>query len=257
MNNKFTQRAQKSLAEAERIASELGHTYIGTEHILYGLVSEGEGVASKLLEGKGASAERIREIISDYAGVGTKTSLSASDMTPRSKKIIELSAYEASNTYSHYIGTEHLLLALLSENDSVGLKILNSMNINVNELRSELIAFFTNSSATRQKNQKKRAGASSLNPSEFPTLSSYGRDLTAMARLHKIDPIIARENEISRVIQILSRRTKNNPCLIGEPGVGKTAIAEYLAEEIVKGNVPETLKNKRVFTLDIASMLAG
>ena len=257
MNNNFTQRAQKALTEAEKIASELGHTYIGTEHILYGLISEGEGVASKLLEGKGASPERVKEIISDYAGVGTKTSLSASDMTPRSKKIIELSAYEASNTYSHYIGTEHLLLALISENDSVGLKILNSMNINVNELRSELIAFFTNSSATKQKSQKKKASASSLNSSEFPTLSLYGRDLTAMARLHKIDPIIARENEISRVIQILSRRTKNNPCLIGEPGVGKTAVVEGLSELITNNKVPETLKNKVIITLDIPSMIAG
>ncbi len=256
MNNKFTQKAQNSLSEAQKIASEMGHTYIGSEHILYGLISESESVASKLLESKGANIGKIKEIIAEYAGTGQKTSLSASDMTPRSKKIIELSAYEASNTSSRYIGTEHILLAMLSENECVGIKILNSMSININELRSELLAFFTGTENTRQGKQKNTA-VSAFNKGDFPALSLYGRDLNTLAKLKKTDPIIARENEILRVIQILSRRTKNNPCLIGEPGVGKTAIVEGLAEYIVEENVPENLKNKTIVTLDISSMIAG
>ena len=255
MNNNFTQKAQNSLSEAQKIASELGHTYIGSEHILYGLIKEKESVASKLLESKGANAEKVKEIISDYAGVGTRTELCADDLTPRSKKIIELSAYEMANTASRYIGTEHILLALLSETDSVGLKILNSIGVNINELRSELLAFFTGSGNIRQKNQKNTLNTSQSN--ETPALSSYGRNLNALAKMKKTDPIIGRDKEIERVIQILSRRTKNNPCLVGEPGVGKTAIVEGLAERIINEEVPENLKSKRIITLDISSMIAG
>ncbi len=255
MNNNFTQKAQNSLSEAQKIASELGHTYIGSEHILYGLINEKDSVASKLLESKGANAERVKEIISDYAGVGTRTELSADDLTPRSKRIIELSAYEVANTSSRYIGTEHILLAMLSEPDSVGLKILSSIGININDLRSELLAFFTGSGNLRQKSHKNSPNANSS--SDTPALSSYGRNLNALAKMKKTDPIIGREKEIERVIQILSRRTKNNPCLIGEPGVGKTAIVEGLAERITKGDVPENLISKTLVTLDISSMIAG
>jgi len=255
LNNNFTQKAQNSLSEAQKLASEMGHTYIGSEHILYGLINEKESVASKLLESKGAKAEKVKEIISDYAGIGTKTELSAEDLTPRSKKIIELSAYEMANTASRYIGTEHILLALLSETDCVGLKILNSIGININELRSELLAFFTGSGNIRQKNHKNALNSNQSN--DTPALSSYGRDLNTLAKMKKTDPIIGRDKEIERVIQILSRRTKNNPCLIGEPGVGKTAIVEGLAERIIKEEVPENLKSKRIITLDISSMIAG
>ena len=254
MHNKFTLRAQNALETAREFASESGHTYIGSEHILYGLISEGECVAAKLLESKGATPARIKDVIINYSGVGTRTSLNASDMTPRTKKIIENSAYEASNSLSHFIGTEHLLLSLLSEADCVGVKILSSINISPSDLRSEILSFLSNG---KKGERVKRDGDSTLVRSEFPTLHSHGRDLNLLAKTHKVDPVIGREAEIERVIQILSRRTKNNPCLIGEPGVGKTAIAEGLAEYIVEGNVPDELKNKVIIMLDIPSMIAG
>lgn len=254
MHNKFTLRAQSALEGAREFASEMGHTYIGSEHVLYGLISEQECVAAKLLESKGATPTRIKDVILNYSGVGSKTSLNANDMTPRTKKIIENSAYEASSSFSHFIGTEHLLLALLSESDCVGVKILSSINISPNDLKSEISSFLSNN---RKLEKEKSKAALSMTRGEFPTLYSHGRDLNLMVKTHKTDPVIGRSSEIQRVIQILSRRTKNNPCLIGEPGVGKTAIAEGLAECIVEGNVPQSLKDKVIIMLDISSMIAG
>ncbi len=255
MHNKFTLRAQNALNTAKDIAGELGHTYIGSEHILYGLINESESVAAKLLESKGATAARIKDIILNYSGVGAKTTLSANDMTPRTKKIIESSSHEASASFSHFIGTEHLLLAMLGEPECVGVKILSSISISSSDLRGELLSFLANS----KKGEKSKAETRtvSFDKGDFPTLAAHGRDLNLMARMRKTDPVIARGREIERVIQILSRRTKNNPCLIGEPGVGKTAIAEGLAEAIVEGNIPDTLKDKIIVTLDISSMIAG
>lgn len=264
MTNKFTQKAQNALNKALYFARELGHTYIGSEHLLLGLMSETDGVAAKLLEGRGVTFDKLRDAISEIAGSGDKTTVTPGDMTPRTKKIIETSSYESMRYGHNYIGTEHLLLALLSESDCVAVKLLINQNVNISDLKADVTNFFggidenspeskpSQSSSSRSGGTPKNRGISGA-----PNLSNFGRDLTAMAREGKIDPIIGRDTEMERVIQILSRRTKNNPCLIGEPGVGKTAVVEGLAQKIVDGNVPETLKDKTIVTLDISGMIAG
>ena len=257
MNNRFTKKAQNTLNNALRFAAEMGHTYIGSEHILLGLAAETDSVAAKVLGGKGVTVEKLREEVAAVSGLGNGSAVSPADMTPRTKRIIEGSAMEAVRGGQSYIGTEHLLLSLLSERDAVGVKILESLGLSVSDLKQELSALLGGAgggdaapAGGRPKEQKSTlAGA--------PTLSSYGRDLTAMAREGKIDPIIGRDKETERVIQILSRRQKNNPCLIGEPGVGKTAVVEGLAQKIAEGAVPETLRDKIIVTLDIAGMVAG
>jgi ATP-dependent Clp protease ATP-binding subunit ClpC len=234
---------------------EMGHTYIGSEHILYGLANETDSVASKLLESKGATKARIKEVIVSYSGTGTKSFLSSKDMTPRTKTIIENSGREASASSAHFIGTEHLLLSLLSEADCIAVKILSSMGISHQDMRGELLSFLSMEKSAEKSSAD--AKKSQFNKGDFPTLFAHGRDLNTLAKMHKTDPVIGRSKEIERVTQILSRRTKNNPCLIGEPGVGKTAIAEGLAECIVEGNTPDELKNKIIVMLDVPSMLAG
>ncbi len=258
MNIGFTPKAQNALNKALYCASEMGHTCVGTEHILLGLISESEGIASKVLSEHGVSYDGMKKLIEDNSGVGETTKLSAADMTPRTKKIIEGAAKAAMAMGHGYIGTEHILLAMTDEPDCYAIRMLATENVAASDLKRDIISYFSRGDGKVTSGNNTVPGKKHKETIEgCPTLSSYGRDLCRMAREGKIDPIIGRDNETGRVIQILSRRTKNNPCLIGEPGVGKTAVVEGLAQRIVDGSVPDTLREKTIVTLDISSMVAG
>ena len=258
MKYKFTNSAQVALETATNLAIKLGHDYVGSEHILFGLVDEENGVASKVLSKQGVTDELVLKEIEELIGVNEDNILDIDDIgfTPRTKRIVENALIEARKFNSEYIGTEHLLVGIMREGDSVAVRILMDLNVNPQKLYSEIVKIIKDGEEITQGNKRDNSkGNGSFNST--PTLNQYGTDLTKKAREGKLDPVIGRKQEIERVIQILSRRTKNNPCLIGEPGVGKTAIAEGLAQKIVAGDVPETLKNKRVVSLDISGMVAG
>ncbi len=258
MKYKFTNSAQVALETATNLAIKLGHDYVGSEHILFGLVDEENGVASKVLSKQGVTDELVLKEIEELIGVNEDNILDIDDIgfTPRTKRIVENALIEARKFNSEYIGTEHLLVGIMREGDSVAVRILMDLNVNPQKLYSEIVKIIKDGEEITQGNERDNSkGNGSFNST--PTLNQYGTDLTKKAREGKLDPVIGRKQEIERVIQILSRRTKNNPCLIGEPGVGKTAIAEGLAQKIVAGDVPETLKNKRVVSLDISGMVAG
>lgn len=251
--NYFTQKASEALNLAIKAAENLGHNYIGSEHILLALVKEGAGVAYSVLDSKGVAAEDIEKFIKNNIGVGNPTRLTPDDFTPRSKRILDVAFQIARSMLHSFVDTEHLLLALLREDDSYAVRFLNSVGIDENQLFEQVV-----SSVGRGTSPNTESGRRGRNAkSKTPTLDEFGKDLTALAKEGKIDPVIGRAEEIERVIQILSRRTKNNPCLIGEPGVGKTAIAEGLALKIVKGEVPELLADKKLVALDLTSMVAG
>lgn len=253
--NGFTSKANEALNQAINSAELLGHTYVGSEHLLLGLLRIGSGVAATVLNKNGITAENIENLIRANIGCGTPTKLSPDYFTPRAKRVIESAMVGCSNMGKKFVGTEHLLLGILSEGDNYAVRFINDLGVDVATLTTASLKAsglnpmdsIGNSSdiGTKQKDSK------------TPTLIKYGRDLTEEAKKGKIDPVIGRENEIERVIQILCRRTKNNPCLIGEPGVGKTAIVEGLARKIAEGDVPELLENKKVFTLDLTGMVAG
>lgn len=252
--NGFTSKANEALNQAISSAEQLGHTYVGSEHLLLGLLKIGSGVAASVLNRNGVTAEKIEELIRATIGCGTPTRLSPDYFTPRAKRVIETAMAGCSSMGKKYVGTEHLLIGILSEGDNYAIRFINEIGADTSAITSEaLSASGINPENSMGKNEK----SASKSDGNVPTLSKFGRDLTAEAKKGKIDPVIGREKEIERVIQILCRRTKNNPCLIGEPGVGKTAIVEGLAQKIAEGAVPDILQNKRVFTLDLTGMVAG
>ena len=265
MFNGFTEKANRALNLGIQSAQELGHTYIGSEHLLLGLLQEKSSLAYAVLTQKGVSFEDIQEKLIENVGKGMESQLSPSDFTPRCKRILETAILEARNLGHNYVGTEHILLAIIKEEDSYAVSFLNELGVNVKDLYGDIIRSIgydippVSAPGTKSPFSAPYSTSQSVKnrKSTTPTLDQFGKDLTDIARDNLLDPVIGRNEEIQRVIQILSRRTKNNPCLIGEPGVGKTAIAEGLAQKIIKGEVPETLKNKRVVNLDITSMVAG
>jgi ATP-dependent Clp protease ATP-binding subunit ClpC len=251
MFGRFTERAQKVLALAQEEAVRLGHKNIGTEHILLGLIREGDGIAAKALQALGLGLDKIQGEVESLIGRGGEQP-SNINYTPRAKKVIELSMDEARKLGHTYVGTEHILLGLIREGEGVAARVLNNLGVSLNKARQQVLQLLGSSEAMSSHQQ------SSGNPAaNTPTLDSLARDLTAVAREGGLDPVIGRAKEIERVIQVLSRRTKNNPVLIGEPGVGKTAIAEGLAQRIINNEIPETLRNKRVMTLDMGTVVAG
>src|ERR687885_1746824 len=247
--DKFTERARKVLQLAQEEAQRFNHNYIGTEHLLLGLVREGEGVAAKVLANLGVELNKVRSAVEFIIGRGDRTVTGDIGLTPRAKKVIELSVDEARRLNHNYIGTEHLLLGLVREGEGIAAGVLESLGVSLDKVRQQ-VNYVLNQSSTYSQQESRHS-------SKTPVIDQFGMDLTAAARANKLDPCIGREREIERVAQIPPRRTKNNPALIGEPGVGKTAIVEGLAQKIASGDVPETLIGKRLLTLDIGSLVAG
>jgi len=256
--DKFTERARRVLTLAQEEAQRFNHNYIGTEHLLLGLVREGDGVAAKVLSNLGVELTKVRSAVEFIIGRGDRAVLGEIGLTPRAKKVIELAVDEARRLNHHYIGTEHLLLGLVREGEGIAAGVLESLGVNLERVRAETTRILSQSGpATAGAGAGASSGSGSRSATRTPTIDQLGFDLTAAARAGTLDPVIGRSKEIQRVVQILSRRTKNNPVLIGEPGVGKTAVVEGLAQHIASGDVPETLQGKRLLTLDIGSLVAG
>lgn len=256
MQDKFTENAIKAIEAAESSAISLAQNYVGSEHLLIGLLSV-DGVAKRVLEENGVSYDRFMELVNKLLTPGNVAVGSADNMTPRAKRVISLAAKEAYRLNSQKIGTEHILMALLKEGDSIAVRLLNTIGVNLQKMYIDILTALGLDISQARNDYANHKNSSNSNKSQTPTLDQYSRDLTAYAGEGKLDPVIGRETEVQRVIQILSRRTKNNPCIIGEPGVGKTAIAEAIAQRIVDGRVPDTIRGKHVVTLDMSGMVAG
>ncbi len=253
-NRRFTEEASKALELSVQAAKELGHAYIGSEHLLLGLLREGGSVAAKVLENNGVTEDAVREKVEAAIGRGDPAQVVNAELTPRTKRIVELSLAEANRMGKQLIGAEHLLIAIIEENNNIGCRIISELCGNVSAVMEELLSECREAYEEEAGEDEPEGGG---RKAKGDALKKYSRDLTALAAQGKIDPVIGREEEIERITQILSRRTKNNPCLIGEPGVGKTAVAEGLALKIAQGDIPENLKNKRLLALDLTSMIAG
>ncbi len=252
MFGRFTERAQQVLVLAQEEAKRLNHNFIGTEHLLLGLAREGSGIAARALQNMAVDLNRVRQEVERIAPKGDKIIQQGITYTPRAKRVVELAIEESQNLGHNYVGTEHLMLGLVREGEGIAAQVLSNLGIDLKKARKEVIQLLGGEEGVGKVPEGEKAGGT-----QTPTVDTFGRDLTQLARDGKLDPVIGREKEIERVVQILSRRTKNNPCLIGEPGVGKTAIAEGLAYHIIEGKVPEILRDKRVVTIELAAVVAG
>src|ERR1700756_3891091 len=258
MFERFTDRARRVVVLAQEEARMLNHNYIGTEHILLGLIHEGEGVAAKSLESLGISLEGVRSQVEEIIGQGQQAPSGHIPFTPRAKKVLELSLREALQLGHNYIGTEHILLGLIREGEGVAAQVLVKLGADLSRVRQQVIQLLSGyASSGKEAGAPTGGGCSESQPAGSLVLDQFGRNLTQLAREKKLDPVIGRTRELERVMQVLSRRTKNNPVLIGEPGVGKTAIVEGLAQKIVGNDVPDTLKAKQLYTLDLGALVAG